>query len=94
MSFKKVQNNIRCFTTSTIFLCTLNTSSFVLNVAQNEKKYLRPMTTYKLDFVKPPDVHPDVQVHRSTELYATCLPTSIIFGRGHMRRKDEDLITW
>jgi len=64
---------------------------FMLNVSQNPKKYFLPSTVYKVDAVKQP-----AELLRCAQLSDTGLsvPTSIIFGRGHMRRKDDDLITW
>jgi len=63
----------------------------MLNVSQNPKKYFQPLTVYKVDVVKQP-----AELRRCAQLSDTRLPvpTSIIFGRGHMRRKDDDLITW
>jgi len=68
---------------------------FSCHISQNEKKYFRPVPTYKLNSVKErdADVLP-LLVDRSAELNSTGLPVSVIFGNGRMRRKDEDLITW
>jgi len=51
--------------------------------AQNEKKYFRPITAYKLDSVEQSGIQ--------NEMNATGLPSTVVNGK---RRKDEDLITW
>ena len=64
----------------------------MLYLAQNEKKYFRPTTTYKVDLVKQPNgVLADRNAVPNTTGLTTSRPT--IFGCGPMH-KDENMITW
>jgi len=83
-----------CVCVLVVIFCLSVLKAFILNVAQNVKKYFRPVTTYKMGFAKQSDTHPDVLACRKAEINATGVPMNIILGHGWLRRKDEDLITW
>ena len=89
---RKCPENGNISKTTKVFLWALNVeSSFVLNVVQNERKYFRSMATHKEN---ESDAYHAVLVDCSMELNATAVPTSVIFGHGYMRHRDEDLSTW